>query len=99
VPLLAGWAGHGLGAVHPIRSTSGQLRETVDTPDGRVVAMLVPTAAGAELSVDDLPAGQAAEWGAALAGLHSSGKAVPEPAPPRLDMPPVQKRPGSPWAG
>ena len=83
VPLLTGWAGHGLGAVQPIRSTNGQLRETVDTPDGRVVAMLVPAAKGTDLSVDDLSAGQAAEWGAALAGLHSCGKDVPDPAPPK----------------
>ncbi|MEJ1192240.1 phosphotransferase enzyme family protein [Pseudarthrobacter sp. CCNWLW207] len=92
VPLLAGWAGQGLGAVAPIPSTNGQLSEAVETPDGRVVAMLVPAAAGAEFTVEDLSAGQAAEWGAALAGLHASGKAVPEQAPPKLDVPPVQKQ-------
>lgn len=77
VTLLAGWADQGLGAVQPVRSTRGRLCETVETPEGRVVAMLVPAAEGAETSVDDLSAEQAAAWGAALAGLHAS-TAVPE---------------------
>lgn len=81
VPLLAGWAGHGLGAVQPIQSTNGQLCETVGTPDGRVVAMLVPAAEGKEVSVDELSAGQAAAWGAALASLHAN-TALPQPALP-----------------
>lgn len=88
-PLLNGWAERGLGAVQPIPSTNGLLCETVETPDGRVVAMLVPAAAGAEVTVDDLSAGQAAEWGAALAGLHANGNVLPELAPPKVDVPPV----------
>lgn len=94
VPLLAGWASQGLGAVAPIASTNGQLSEAVETPDGRVVAMLVPAAAGAEFAVEDLSAGHAAEWGAALADLHSGGKGAPEPAPPRVDTLPVQEQSG-----
>jgi Ser/Thr protein kinase RdoA (MazF antagonist) len=55
---------------------AGRLVETVATPRGAVHAMLVGAAPGRGLEVEDLTAGRARAWGAALARLHRAGAAV-----------------------
>lgn len=70
--LMQAWANLGLGVVKPIPSLSGRLTETIETANGTTVAMLVPAAAGEDVSVDDLTISQAEAWGQALAELHQA---------------------------
>ncbi|MFI5530682.1 phosphotransferase enzyme family protein [Kitasatospora sp. NPDC051853] len=86
---LAGVAGlmarlHGAGAavVRPVPAVSGELTVTVPTGLGPVCAMVVESAPGEALGVEELTGELAGEWGAALARLHreaaGTGPGLPE---------------------
>ncbi len=70
--VMEAWGKRGLAVVQPVASAAGRLTERVRTEDGDLVAMVVPAAAGQELSIKDLTPERASEWGSAMAALHGA---------------------------
>jgi Ser/Thr protein kinase RdoA (MazF antagonist) len=69
-------ANRGLGCVPMLRSSGGNLVETLGTSIGQVHATVVAGAPGQRLDADDLTSDRARAWGAALAVVHRDGSAA-----------------------
>jgi Ser/Thr protein kinase RdoA (MazF antagonist) len=74
--LMARLADRGLDTVPVLRSSKGNLIETISTGTGRVHAMVVAAAPGSQVDAGDLTPDLARAWGAALARLHRDGDAA-----------------------
>ncbi|MFB7249479.1 phosphotransferase [Microbacterium sp. NPDC056234] len=70
--IMSAWADAGLSVARPLPSRHGRLTERILAEHGEIVAMLVPAAVGNELDLDELTDAAAADWGAALASLHTA---------------------------
>ncbi|GLC89072.1 phosphotransferase enzyme family protein [Lysinibacillus piscis] len=65
---------NGFPSVIPIHSISGQLIETLKTPEGTYIAVVFSEANGIHLDADTITAKQMEEWGRSLASLHCLSK-------------------------
>lgn len=65
---------NGFPTVTPIQSISGELIETLQTPEGTYIAVVFSAANGINLDADTITAQQMEEWGRSLASLHFLSK-------------------------
>ena len=72
VALLRWLAGVGIAVVLPVRSTQGNLVETIDTDRGTFQAVVFPAVEGVQYDIGDLDGTRFHEWGAALGRLHAA---------------------------
>ncbi|MGA3599441.1 phosphotransferase enzyme family protein [Lysinibacillus agricola] len=65
---------NGFPSVTPIQSISGELIETLKTPEGTYIAVVFSAANGINLDADTITAKQMEGWGRSLASLHFLSK-------------------------
>ncbi|TQR15498.1 phosphotransferase enzyme family protein [Psychrobacillus vulpis] len=65
---------NGFPSVTPIHSISGELIETLKTPEGTYIAVVFSAANGINLDSDKITEKQMKEWGKSLASLHCLSK-------------------------
>ncbi|WP_107841753.1 phosphotransferase enzyme family protein [Metasolibacillus meyeri] len=65
---------NGFPSVTPIQSKSGELIETLKTPEGTFIAVVFSAASGINLDAETITAKQMEQWGESLASLHFLSK-------------------------